>query len=72
MLKKTSMLLAAGAFMALASSAQAITPAPLGAPSDVITVAGGCGPGCGARAGRSRRTSLNCINCWRTAKSIFR
>ena len=40
MLKKTSMLLAAGAFLALASSAQAITPAPLGAPSDVITVAG--------------------------------
>jgi hypothetical protein len=45
MLKKISMIAAAGAFMALASSAHAITPAPLGSTTDVITVAGGCGGG---------------------------
>jgi hypothetical protein len=45
MLKKISMIAAAGAFLALASSAHAITPAPIASPDDVITVAGGCGPG---------------------------
>ena len=66
MLKKTSMLLAAGAFMALASSAQAITPAPLGAPSDVITVAGGCGPGWYRGAyGRCRPMAARPVVCTR-------
>jgi hypothetical protein len=45
MLKTISMIAAAGAFMALASSAHAITPAPLGSTTDVIHVAGGCGQG---------------------------
>ena len=46
MLKKLSTLVAAGAFVALlAPAANAITPAPLGTSTDVIQVAGGCGPG---------------------------
>ena len=49
MLKKISMLAAAGAFMMIASSAQAFTPAPLNLPTDelsgIVHVAGGCGPG---------------------------
>ena len=49
MLKKISMIAAAGAFMALASSAQAFTPAPLNLPADELAgiehVAQGCGPG---------------------------
>ena len=46
MLKKLSALVAAGAFVTLIGpAAQALTPAPLPATTDVITVAGGCGPG---------------------------
>jgi len=49
MLKKISMIAAAGAFMMIASSAQAFTPAPLNLPTDELAgiehVAGGCGPG---------------------------
>ena len=49
MLKKISMIAAAGAFMMIASSAQAFTPAPLNLPVDDLAgieqVAGGCGPG---------------------------
>ena len=46
MLKRLSTLAAAGAFMALlVPAAQALTPAPLPMETDVITVAGGCGPG---------------------------
>lgn len=45
MLKKLSLVVAAGAFMALASSAQAMSPAPVGSGSDTILVAQGCGPG---------------------------
>jgi hypothetical protein len=46
MLKKLSMLAAAAAFAAmLAPAAQALTAAPLTAGTDVIQVAGGCGPG---------------------------
>ena len=49
MLKKISMIAAAGAFMMIASSAQAFTPAPLNLPADELAgiehVAGGCGPG---------------------------
>src|SRR5438874_9865970 len=62
MLKRISLLVAAGAFVALlAPSAQAMTPAPLGSTTDVIQIAGGCGPGfyrgpyggCRPMAGRS-------------------
>jgi hypothetical protein len=46
MLKRLSALVAAGAFVALlVPAAQALTPAPLPATTDVITVAQGCGPG---------------------------
>jgi hypothetical protein len=46
MLKRLSTLVAAGAFVALlAPAAQALPLAPLGTTSDVIQVAGGCGPG---------------------------
>ena len=46
MLKKLSTLVAAGAFVALLMpSAQAMTPAPVTSTSDIIQVAGGCGPG---------------------------
>ena len=45
MLKKLSLVVAAGALMALASSAQAMSPAPVATGTDVIAVAGGCGPG---------------------------
>jgi hypothetical protein len=45
MLKTLSIVAAAGAFMALASSAQAVSPAPVNSGSDVILVAQGCGPG---------------------------
>jgi hypothetical protein len=49
MLKKISMIAAAGAFLMIASSAQAFTPAPLNSPaaqmSDVEHVAQGCGQG---------------------------
>ena len=46
MLKRLSTLVAAGAFVALlVPAAQALTPAPLPTTTDVITVAGGCGPG---------------------------
>ena len=46
MLKKLSTLVAAGAFAVLiAPAAQALTPAPLSTTTDVIHVAGGCGPG---------------------------
>jgi hypothetical protein len=45
-MKKLSMLAAAGAFaLMLAPSAQAMSPAPVGSSTDVIQVAGGCGPG---------------------------
>ena len=45
-MKRISMLIAAGAFATmLAPAAQAVTPAPLSTPSEVIQVAGGCGPG---------------------------
>jgi hypothetical protein len=46
MLKRLSTLVAAGAFVALlAPAAQALPLAPLGTTTDVIQVAGGCGPG---------------------------
>jgi hypothetical protein len=46
MLKRISLLTAAGAFVALlATPVLAVTPAPLSAPSDVINVADRCGPG---------------------------
>jgi hypothetical protein len=46
MFKTLSTLVAAGAFVALfVPAAQAFTPAPLSTSSDVIQVAGGCGPG---------------------------
>jgi hypothetical protein len=46
MLKRLSTLVAAGAFVTLlVPAAQALTPAPLGTSTDVIQVAGGCGPG---------------------------
>ena len=50
MLKTISMIAAAGAFLALASSAHAFSPAPANLPvpevsGDVETVAGGCGRG---------------------------
>lgn len=49
MLKKISMIAAAGAFMMIASSAQAFTPAPANLPTDELAgiehVAQGCGPG---------------------------
>jgi hypothetical protein len=46
MLKRLSTLVAAGAFVTLlVPAAQALTPAPLPVETDVITVAGGCGPG---------------------------
>jgi len=46
MLKTLSTLVAAGAFVALlVPAAQAFTPAPLSTSTDVIQVAGGCGPG---------------------------
>jgi len=46
MLKRLSTLVAAGAFVALlAPAAQALPLAPLGTSTDVIQVAGGCGPG---------------------------
>jgi len=45
-MKTLSMLAAAGAFaLMLAPGAQAMTPAPVGTGTDVIQVAGGCGPG---------------------------
>jgi hypothetical protein len=46
MLTRLSILVAAGAFVALlAPAAQAFTPAPLTASPDTILVAEGCGPG---------------------------
>jgi len=46
MLKSLSTLVAAGAFVALlVPAAQAFTAAPLSTTTDVIQVAGGCGPG---------------------------
>ena len=45
MLKKLSFVAAAGALMALASSAQAMSPAPVNTTTDVVLAAGGCGPG---------------------------
>lgn len=46
MLKRLSTLVAAGAFATLlVPAAQALTPAPIPATTDVITVAQGCGPG---------------------------
>lgn len=46
MLKKLSMLAAAGAIVTLlAPAAQAMLPAPISPGSDIITVAQGCGPG---------------------------
>ncbi len=46
MVKKLSMLIAAGALaVMLAPQAQAFSPAPIGTGSDVIQVAGGCGLG---------------------------
>jgi hypothetical protein len=78
MLKKISMIAAAGAFLALASTAQAITPAPIGTPSDVIEVAGGCGQGwfrnaygrcipMAARYGRYVRPVVVC----RTVRTVY-
>jgi len=45
MLKKLSLVAAAGALMALASTAQAMSPAPVATGTDVVLVAQGCGPG---------------------------
>jgi hypothetical protein len=46
MLKRLSMLVAAGAFVAvLAPAAQAVTPGPLSQSTDIIQVRQGCGPG---------------------------
>jgi hypothetical protein len=46
MLKRLSMLVAAGALVAvLAPAAQALTPAPLSQSTDIIQVRQGCGPG---------------------------
>jgi len=56
MLKKLSLLAAAGAFTTfLVPAANALTPAPLSTPTDVIQVAQGCGPGWHrGRGGRCR------------------
>ena len=45
MLKTLSLLVAAGGFIALASAAHAMSPAPVATGSDTILVAQGCGPG---------------------------
>jgi hypothetical protein len=45
MLKKLSLVIASGAFLALASGAQAMSPASVATGSDVVLAAQGCGPG---------------------------
>jgi hypothetical protein len=73
MLKKLSILAAAGAFAAvLASPAQALTPAPLAgiaidnATADIIQVAQGCG------RGFHRNWRGRCVPNWRRAGPVKR